>query len=193
MKRLCFLVSLILIVGCSPANTGGKTLEEYRMSTDIPSAAELAATAQAEVVSSTPPKDCPVTLPQEPAFTPPAPYSDLGWDGYFWYGSNSLWASIPVNGVWLGLPHNPNGYTQKIPWWREGYSWDKEPEPDLIVTGERLDGKAPPLDASSANGSYAKDMGSAMMMGVDFPTLGCWKITGKYQDAELSFVVWVAP
>jgi hypothetical protein len=193
MKRLYFLVSLILTVGCSPANTGGKTLEEYRMLTDIPSAAELAATSQAEVVSSTPPKDCPVTLPQEPAFTPPAPYSDLSWDGYFWYGSNSLWVSFPVNGVWRGLPHNPNGYTQKIPWWREGYSWDKEPEPDLIVTGERLDGKAPPLDASSANGSYAKDMGSAMMMGVDFPTLGCWKITGKYQDAEMSFVVWVAP
>jgi len=28
---------------------------------------------------------------------------------------------------------------------------------------------------------------------VDLPTLGCWKITGKYSDAELSFVVWVAP
>ena len=163
------------------------------MPTDIPGAASLTATAQAEVVSSTPPKDCPITLPTEPLFTPPAPYSDLGWDGYFWYGSNSLWVAAPQNGVWWGLPHNPSGYTQKIPWWREGYSWNEEPEPPLIVTGERLDAKAPPLNASTANGSYAEDMGSAMMMGVDFPTLGCWKITGKYQDAELSFVVWVAP
>ena len=33
-----------------------------------------------------------------------------------------------------------------------------------------------------------------MLVGVDFPTLGCWKITGKYAyaDVELSFVVWVA-
>jgi hypothetical protein len=33
----------------------------------------------------------------------------------------------------------------------------------------------------------------AMMTGVDFPSLGCWKITGKYKKSELSFVVWVAP
>jgi hypothetical protein len=32
-----------------------------------------------------------------------------------------------------------------------------------------------------------------MLVGIDLPTLGCWKITGKYADAELSFVVWVAP
>jgi hypothetical protein len=32
-----------------------------------------------------------------------------------------------------------------------------------------------------------------MLVGVDFPTLGCWKITGKYAGAELSFVIWVAP
>ena len=60
------------------------------------------------------------------------------------------------------------------------------------MTGERLDGEAPPFKVADANGSYAADMGSAMMMGVDLPTLGCWKITGRYQDAELSFVVWVA-
>jgi hypothetical protein len=31
------------------------------------------------------------------------------------------------------------------------------------------------------------------MVGVDFPTLGCWEITGRYAEAELSFVVWVGP
>jgi hypothetical protein len=61
------------------------------------------------------------------------------------------------------------------------------------VTGERLNGEAPPLDASSANGSYSEDMGSAMMMGIGIPTAGCWEITGNYEGDELSFVVWVAP
>ena len=99
-----------------------------------------------------------------------------------------------MNGVWDKLPYNASsGYTQKIVWWRDGYSWNEEPEPNLVVTGERLDDKSPPLKTSSANGAYASDIGSAMMVGVDIPTAGCWKITGQYNNSELSFVVWVAP
>jgi len=32
-----------------------------------------------------------------------------------------------------------------------------------------------------------------MLVGVDFPMLGCWEIMGIYKGHELSFVVWVAP
>jgi asparagine N-glycosylation enzyme membrane subunit Stt3 len=77
-------------------------------------------------------------------------------------------------------------------WWRDGYVWTEEPEPALSVTAERLDAPAPVLHGSKATNAYASDIGSAMLVGVDFPTLGCWKITGKYKEAELSFVVWVA-
>jgi hypothetical protein len=31
-----------------------------------------------------------------------------------------------------------------------------------------------------------------MVVGIDIPTLGCWKITGHYEDEELTFVIWVA-
>jgi len=146
-----------------------------------------------EVVSKSPPVSCPLTVPQEQAFVPPAPYDTLGFIGHFWFGSNSLWTEILDNGIWEGLPHNLEGYTQKVFWWRDGYVWNEEPEPNLIVTGERLDAKAPPLKVSRATNAYASDIGSAMLVGVDFPTLGCWKITGQYKKAELSFVVWVAP
>jgi len=148
--------------------------------------------AQSTISTST--SDCPVTVPQVPAFVPPAPYDSLSsFNDHFWFGANSLWTLIPENGVWEALPHNPEGYTQKILWWRDGYVWDQEPEPNLVVTGERLDESAPSLIVSKATNAYASDIGSAMMVGVDFPTLGCWKITGKYGGAELSFVVWVAP
>lgn len=146
-----------------------------------------------EVVPLAPPASCPMTTPQDPPFVPPAPYAAMGFEDYFWYGSNSLWTAVPQNGIWKGLPLNPSGYTQKVFWWREGYIWTEEPEPDLIVTGERLDAPAPQLVSSKGTNAYASDIGSAMLVGVDFPTLGCWKITGKYADAELSFVVWVAP
>ena len=117
----------------------------------------------------------------------------MGYEGEFWYGSNALWTAVREKGIWEALPHNPQGYTQKVFWWRDGYVWTYEPEPELFVTAERLDGPAPLVNASKATNASAGDIGSAMLVGVDFPTLGCWKITGKYGDAELSFVVWLAP
>lgn len=148
--------------------------------------------AQPTISTST--SNCPVTVPPVPAFVPPAPYDTLNsFTDHFWFGTSSLWTLIPNNGVWGALPHNPDGYTQKILWWRDGYVWDQEPEPNLVVTGERLDESAPALIVSKATNAYASDIGSAMLVGVDFPTLGCWKITGNYGGAELSFVIWVAP
>ncbi len=150
-------------------------------------------TVTPEVVPHDPPTSCPITVQQDPLFIPPSPYDAMAFEGEFWYGSNSLWTAVRQNGIWEALPHNPEGYTQKVFWWRDGYVWNEELEPDLIVTGERLDASAPPLNASEATNAYASDIGSAILVGIDMPTLGCWKITGKYADAELSFVVWVAP
>jgi len=136
-----------------------------------------------------PPKTCPVTAPADPLFVPPEPFPSLTPQVHFWHGTSSLWTSLPQDGVWYGLPHNPEGYTQKVFWWSEGYFWADEPEPELVVTGERLDEPAPPLKVSRATNAFAKDIQSAMLVGVDFPTLGCWKISGQYGGAELRFVV----
>jgi hypothetical protein len=197
MRRLCFLLSILplasFLVGCAPS-ARVKTLEDYRMPTIVPAALELTATADAEAAALIPPPNCPVTTVQTGSFQAPEPYSsDAPWEGLFWFGSEGLWTALQTNGVWSGLPDNPEGYTQKIAWWSKGYVWNKETQPSLIVTGKRLDAQAPPLKASRANGAYADDMGSAMMMGVDFPMLGCWEITGHYKNTELTFIVWVAP
>jgi hypothetical protein len=188
-KILSILTIMLFLTGCA-----GRVVAQSNESTptNVPEQAEL--TAMPEVLSKNPPARCPVTTPQEPAFVPPAPYDSLGFKGYFWFGSNSLWTSLPQDGVWYGLPDNPGGYTQKVFWWREGYVWDEEPEPNLVLTRERLDAEAPSFKVSKATNAYASDIGSAMLAGVDFPTLGCWKIIGKYNgQAELSFVIWVAP
>ncbi len=140
-----------------------------------------------------PPVNCPVTTPPDPPFIPPAPYPQSPPGDYFWYGGASLWTALPQNGVWADLPHNPEGYTQKVFWWREGYSWTEEPEPKLLVTGQRLDTPAPPPNVSRATNAFAADIQSAMLVGVDFPTPGCWEISGHYADADLSFVIWVEP
>ncbi len=159
----------------------------------VPGMESPVASAGSTGLPDDPPNTCLVTTLPDPLFTPPAPYSRSStWD-QFWYGTDSLWTAVPQNGVWSDLPLTPEGYTQKVFWWRKGYSWTKEPEPDLSVTGRRLDADAPPLNSSKATNAYASDIGSAMLVGVDFPTSGCWEITGRYAGAELSFVVWIAP
>jgi len=142
-----------------------------------------------------PPATCPITQPAAVPFTPPPPYPATPPASYvdqFWYGTQDLWTMLGDSGTWSDLPHNESGYTQKIFWWREGYDMSTEPNPALTVTGTRLDASTPPFMASGATNASA-DFGEAMLMGVDIPTAGCWKITGHYKGHELSFVVWVAP
>jgi hypothetical protein len=94
-------------------------------------------------------------------------------------------------GAWRGLPLWDTGYRQKIVWWTQGYDW-REPTPPLSITGKRLDAKAPPLVTDErANGSYHGGWGSFIMSGVNFPTEGCWEITGRLSETELKFIVWV--
>lgn len=200
MQRLSILLSILILTaflaGCAPRGAA-QPAEVRALAGVTPTASPEKSSAlaeESEAVPHTPPTSCPVTVSQEPPFIAPAPYSpNSPFESNFWYGSNSLWTDLPKDGIWQGLPNNPEGYTQKIFWWRKGYIWNEEPQPDLTVTGERLDASALPLIVSKATNAYASDIGSAMLVGVDFPTLGCWKITGTYAEAELSFVVWVAP
>jgi hypothetical protein len=135
---------------------------------------------------------CLVTKPPVPPFVPPAPFSSRNHQGNFWFGARRLWTRLPESGMWSLAHSSPNSpaYTQKLFWWREGYEWEAEPRPRLIVSGTRLDAPAPPLVASQAVGSFAG--GSVMLVGADFPTSGCWKVTGRYRDQELSYVVLIA-
>jgi hypothetical protein len=161
--------------------------------TVLPPVVAPPATPAAESISSAPPEDCPVTQAPEPAFTPPAPYPPTPPGDYAWYGTNRLWTALPQDGVWSALPKSDDGYGQKVLWWREGYSWRDEPEPALTVSGRRLDAAGDTLYVSRATNAYAEDIQSAMLVGVDIPSLGCWQISGRYAGTELSFVVWVAP
>ncbi|HEX6270276.1 MAG TPA: hypothetical protein VFZ43_08585 [Anaerolineales bacterium] len=201
MQRRYSLVSTLilasLLAGCAPsANARSnevKAVDNNNAPTGLAQYSNPADAAKSETVSKAPAADCPLTVPQDPPFMPPSPYSDLAFKGHFWYGSDSLWTAVPQSGIWSDLPHNPEGYTQKIFWWSELFSLKDELEPALVVFGERLDGEAPALKASKATNASAGDIGDAMLVGVDFPTAGCWKITGQYKKSEFSFVVWVAP
>jgi len=142
------------------------------------------------------PENCPVTKPGNQPLVPPPPYAAKAPEGTFWYGTDRLWTLLGDSGAWTGLGHyEPDDPTfrQKLLYWRQGYDWEKEPNPPAAVTGRRLDGPAPPLMADPVGGGYREeDWKSFMVTGINLPTLGCWEITAQYETDELTFVVWVA-
>ncbi len=130
----------------------------------------------------------------ESPYTPPAPYPAPP-DNYFWYGSDTLWTGLPDDGIWRGLPHNDDGYGQKLFVWRVGYDPTAEPQPRLAVSGRRLDSDASPLIGHvPTTHAFGPNIHSAMVTGITFPTAGCWEVTATYTPAEggsaaLTFVV----
>jgi hypothetical protein len=187
------LFILTSLAACAP-RAQVKSLEEYRVPTDVPSAAELTATVETEIEQRTPPADCPVTTSENVSFRAPEPYSPVApWEGLFWYGTEGLWTTLHTDGVWSQMPKTSDGYTQKIVWWSELYSLKDEPQPALVVSGQRLDAKSDPLRFFGATNMIEEEAGEAMLTGVEFPTLGCWEVRAEYKKSSLTFVVWIAP
>lgn len=108
-----------------------------------------------------------------------------------WYGTSRLWTILQRDGeVWNELPHGPSGFAQKTFWWSADYDVNHESQPAISVTGRQVGG--PARFESPAPGTNAQaDFGSAMLMGMDIPTTGCWEITAGYRRTSLSYVVWV--
>ncbi|HEX5502145.1 MAG TPA: hypothetical protein VFW96_05955 [Thermomicrobiales bacterium] len=94
--------------------------------------------------------------------------------GQFWYGDDALWVVLPADGVL---------WSTKFGWWRTAHG-------QLSITGRRLDGPAPPLDAEIPSG-YG-DAGF-QVSGLEFPTPGCWAVAGSVAGRELRFVARVYP
>jgi hypothetical protein len=131
--------------------------------------------------------DCPVTKPPNPVFTPPPSYPQAQGNSYY-VGTPKLWVLVYA-APWSDLPRWPEGYRQKIAWWSDGYDAKADPLPSIAISGRRLDGNAPPMVVTGANGSWTNV--DFIMSGVNFPTTGCWEITGKFKGAKVQFVVWV--
>lgn len=195
LRHVCLAALALALTSCGPALEGEASgAPAMAVPTMVVAVPTMVVAVSPTATPAPGAADCPVTRPPEPPFTPPPPYSPSpSWGGAFWYGTNLLWTQLPTDGAWEGLSEGPYGYTQKVLWWREGYSWKDDPLPDLTMTGRRLDAPAPPLAVSRATNAFAEDIQSAMLVGVDFPTPGCWEITGKVVDKELSFVVWIGP
>jgi hypothetical protein len=134
--------------------------------------------------SSEVPASCPVTLPSNPAFVPPGPYPEVPpGRGIFWHGTPGLWTMLSPDGM--------VDTRDKRFWWSPGFR-PIGTEPPLKIEGRRLDGEAPPLAQPWVTNAHAPEFGGwTMLIIADFPTHGCWKVTGSYGADSVTFVVWV--
>jgi hypothetical protein len=140
------------------------------------------------------PETCPVTKPPAQPFVPPPPYGTDHGPDQFWYGTESLWTLLGVEGTWPihnNVLESQGAYRTKLTYWRRGFDWRREPEPGLIVVAKRLDREAPPVAAGPAHAVY--EAGPGMMTLIDIPSSGCWEITAQYGGHRLSFVISVQP
>jgi hypothetical protein len=114
--------------------------------------------------------------PEDPAVdgTPEFGYYFLNQDRSMW--ASAWWTEVEE----VHLRAGEEGI--KIGWFRpEGVP--------LEITGQRLDGEAPPLDAHVPCCYPTRFQSSGLI----FPTPGCWEVNAQAGESELSFVLWVAP
>ena len=125
---------------------------------------------------------CPLTKPvwavppEDSAVLDPPAY---GY--YFLNADRSIWAS-----AWW---EEQEEYSLRVS--EEGIKvgWFRPAGAELEITGQRLDGEAPPLEAEASCCYPTRFQAS----GLYFPTEGCWEVTAKAADSRLSFIVWVEP
>jgi hypothetical protein len=68
----------------------------------------------------------------------------------------------------------------KFGWWRDGHA-------KPVITGLRLDAHAAPLRAHVPDGYGSGFQATALT----FPTTGCWRVTGRFGRAHLTFTLLV--
>lgn len=168
---------------------GGPTIGSPAASNVKPSA-PVAVVSPSLTTSSAP--TCDITRP-DPILVPPKPFLRVPPANYGaeWYGTARLFTMVNRDPKPLGPWVAANGpFPDKTFWWSADWVPRDELEPDITVTGRRLDGFGTFTYGHPGTNATA-DFGTAMLVGVDYPSVGCWEITARYRDATLSYVVQV--
>jgi hypothetical protein len=125
--------------------------------------------------------NCPKTIPSDDLLAAPFPSSNR------WYGSETLAVMLPMEGMWRGLGSRYR-FRDKLFLWSSGFKPGLES--NLKVSARRLDGTGAEGVISPPTNAHAPDLGGwTMLVMVEFPSPGCWEITGEYLGQTLSFVV----
>jgi len=169
-----FLLLSVLLTGCVTINAKNSGTSPI--------------TPGASLAESTSASTCPVTEPDWAK--PPEDSAVQGSPAYGFYFVNddrSIWASA----WWAG----EEGYHLRVGEEGNKVGWFRPAGALLEISGRRIDGQAPPLDAHVPCCYPTRFQAT----GLTFPTEGCWEVAARAADtaraatSELTFVVWVEP
>lgn len=133
---------------------------------------------------------CPVTLGTDKLLDPDS--SNL-------YGSEALAVALPADGTWPVTGPNAR-IAVKLFWRSTGFRPGMEQNlkveirnlnggPNDAVVNDVTNANSVPDDLEKAYFDDEWQNGWLMLTGIDFPSPGCWEITGKYLSQTLTFVV----
>jgi hypothetical protein len=139
---------------------------------------------EAAVLLSRANEPCAVTVPEgaAPRGQPSFNHGGNGLWADLWWPQGTILAGPDENGAVAATIEPDGSIAAKLGWWRDAAG-------KLRIEGRRLDVDAAPLRATVPDG-YGRTGFQAM--GLDFPTEGCWRVTGRVGRADLTFVVLVA-
>lgn len=175
MKYATLYAILMLLAICLAACTGTSNTTGSLPSTTSPPSASFA--------EPSPTPACPVTKPKW--LKPSEDSAVSGSPDYGYYFGNED-RSILASAWWweeakeYHLRSNEEG--NKVGWFRPAGA-------ALEITGERIDAPAPPLKADVPCCYPTRFQATGLV----FPIDGCWRMTARAEESELSFVIWVEP
>ncbi len=135
---------------------------------------------------------CPITQPPKPAFVPPAPFRPI--EGVapftFYYGTPQLFTRLNRESR-TGVPARNGNVRIKWPWFSSDLSSAEASSGKalLSLSARRLDANA--VAVVVAGPKIARSDVFFYSSTLEFPSDGCWEITGKRKEAVVSFVVWI--
>jgi len=100
------------------------------------------------------------------------------------HGGKALWTTLPEDGVINARPRDDGSL-----FWKFGWTPKRQYPGGLAVTGRRLDAAAPPMTVLAVRWGYSSTGRGSWATAVNFPTAGCWRITGRSAGVKLSYVV----
>jgi hypothetical protein len=164
-------------IGVYEASTGQRLATETGETTLRLTTIEVASPAGETPATPAAQPTCPVTRPN--GNPPPGEIPSSNH-----HGNGALWTILPPDGRALVPPEGLQAdgtLSLDWPWWQ----WK---EGQLTLTGRRLGPSSAPLLANIIEGNEERGPQSSELF---FPAEGCWEITGKVGNAELTFVILV--
>jgi hypothetical protein len=128
---------------------------------------------------------CPVTLPNHvvptnAGFSRAAfNYGNAHLRAQLNWADGVLRAGVLPDGGSVATVQRDGSIWAKLGWWRGVPG-------RLVITGRRLDAPAPPLRADVPTGYGSTGFQAT---GLEFATVGCWRVVGRQGSAKLTFVV----